>query len=71
MHFTDQRFGKALMDHEVHATKPVVTRTKSVHDLVVGFKRHVGLWLHGSKQRFGQWLIARGEKLTQSEPKLA
>lgn len=70
MHFTDQHFGKVLMHHEVEATKPVLTRTSSVRDLIVGLRQRFGFGLLSSKQRLGRWLIVRGEKLAKSNPKL-
>lgn len=56
--FADDRFGKAMMDHEVDETHPVVTRTSSVRELVVGLDRRFRLWLHrplkSSKGNHGQ-----------------
>ncbi len=58
------------MDHEVRATRPVVTRTSSDRALAVRFKQRFGAWLHSTKQNLGEWLIAGGEKLVETKPKL-
>jgi hypothetical protein len=67
MHYTDPRFGKAMMEHEGRASQPVVTRTTSVRDVVVGFGHRIGRLVPASKERVGLWLIAWGEKLSASK----
>lgn len=58
MHFTDPRFGKAVIEQRTEDRTP--KNRLSLADLRMDV-------MH----RIGTWLIARGEKLVETKPKLA
>jgi len=58
MHFTDPRFGKAMIERRTDDRSP--KRRLSPADLRMSLQH-----------RIGGWLIARGEKLVETKPKLA
>ncbi len=58
MHYTDPRFGKAVMEQRTADTTP--KHRRSLIDIRLNLQH-----------RIGEWLIARGEKLVETKPKLA